>query len=131
MALGVRVRDGVACSSTRAREWPSTSAAAPDGVDGWETDPAAFAEWERHINRTLPEVAVHDLAQRLAEVEARFMQACWAARFAGVTWTRIKALTDQHPSVERMRRTEIEGRLATGSRSTGLRQSRGDHRQQR
>lgn len=56
------------------REWPSTSAPAPDGVDGWDTGTAAFGEWERHLNRALLELAVHDLAQQLAELEERLQR---------------------------------------------------------
>lgn len=47
-------------------EWPSPSGIAPDGIDGWETGTAAYAEWERHLDRVLPEFAVHDLARQLA-----------------------------------------------------------------
>lgn len=52
-------------------EWPSASGIAPDGVDGWETDTAAFSEWQFHVARVLPELAVHDLAQQLADIDER------------------------------------------------------------
>jgi len=67
-------------------EWPSTTAAAPDGVDGWETGTGAFAEWERHLDRVLPDLAVHDLAKQLVDVEDRLARACLSARFAGLSW---------------------------------------------
>lgn len=38
--------------------WPSSTGSAPDGVDGWETGTAAFAGWDRHLERVLPELAV-------------------------------------------------------------------------
>lgn len=53
---------------------------------------AAFAEWERHLDRVLPELLVHDLAQQLAEVEERVRVAVQAARFAGLPWSRIRAV---------------------------------------
>lgn len=52
-------------------EWPSASGIAPDDVDGWETGTATFAEWQRHLARALPELAVHDLASQLADIEER------------------------------------------------------------
>lgn len=74
------------------REWPSATGLAPDAVDGGETGAAAFAEWERHLDRVLPELLVHDLARQLAEVEERVRVAVRAARFAGLPWSRIRAV---------------------------------------
>jgi len=73
-------------------EWPSPTGIAPDGVDGWETGSAAFAEWERHLARTLPELAVHDHARKLAETENQLRDAVDTARRAGVPWSRIAAV---------------------------------------
>jgi hypothetical protein len=77
-------------------EWPSSTGIAPDGVDGWETG-SAFAEWDRHLDRVLPELAVHDLAQQLADVEERLQAAVQAARFAGLSWSRISAVAGTSP----------------------------------
>jgi hypothetical protein len=74
-------------------EWPSPTGAAPEGVDGWETGTAAFAEWERHLSRVLPELAVHDLARQLADVEERLRGAVHAARLTGLSWSRIRRPT--------------------------------------
>ena len=78
-------------------EWPSSTGSAPDGVDGWETGTAAFAEWERHLDRVLPELAVHDLTRQLADVEERLHAAVLAARFAGLSWSRIGTVAGTTP----------------------------------
>lgn len=79
-------------------EWPSNAGVALDGVDGWETGSAAFTEWERHLDRALPELAVHDLARQLADVEERLQAAVQAARFAGLSWSRISAVAGTTPN---------------------------------
>jgi hypothetical protein len=76
------------------REWPSPTCAAPEGVDGWETGTAAFAEWESHLDRVLPELGVHDLALQLADIEEQLRDAVHAARFTGVSWSRIGTVAD-------------------------------------
>jgi len=73
------------------REWPSATGLAPDAVDGWETGTATFAEWQRHLDRVLPELAVHDLARQLVDVEERLRDAVHAARFAGLSSAAIRA----------------------------------------
>ncbi|MGH3613631.1 MAG: tetratricopeptide repeat protein [Pseudonocardia sp.] len=70
-------------------EWPSPTGIAPDGVDGWETGTAAFAEWERHLARIVPELAVHDLVSQLAELEKGVRDAVHAARRTGVSWSGV------------------------------------------
>ncbi|MDN5748617.1 MAG: hypothetical protein L0H64_08930 [Pseudonocardia sp.] len=75
-------------------EWLSASGIAPDDVDGWETGTATFAEWQRHLARALPELAVHDLARKLADIEERLQAAVRAARFAGVSWSRLRTVTN-------------------------------------
>lgn len=95
------------------REWPSTSALAPDGVHGWDTGTAAFGEWERHLNRALPELVVHDLARHLAEVEERLARACEAARFAGVSWVRLTAIAGGTAAIESARRREVTDNSST------------------
>lgn len=95
------------------REWPSTSALAPDGVDGWDTGTAAFGEWERHLHRTLPELDVHDLARQLAEVEERLARACQTASFAGVSWARLTAITGGTAAIEFARRREVANSSST------------------
>lgn len=82
------------------RDWPSRSGLAPDAVDGWDTGTATFAEWQRHLDRVLPELAVHDLARQLVDVEERLRIAAQAARFAGLSWTEIRTATG---SVDRTR----------------------------
>lgn len=106
------------------REWPSTSALAPDGVDGWDTGTAAFGEWERHLNRALPELAVHDLARQLAEVEERLARACQAARFAGVSWARLTAITGGTAAIEFARRREAADNSSTTTVERQLRHGR-------
>ncbi|MFC4951082.1 hypothetical protein [Pseudonocardia sp. GCM10023141] len=100
-------------------EWPSATALAPDGVDGWETGTATFAEWRHHVDRALPELAVHDLARQLADVEERLERACHAARHSGLTWAQITRAATGHPAVHAARHGEITGRtgacLAIGS----------------
>ncbi|MFC4951084.1 hypothetical protein [Pseudonocardia sp. GCM10023141] len=88
-------------------EWPGATALAPDGVDGWETNSASFAEWKRHLDQVLPELAVHDLVNKLAVVEARLAQACHEARVAGLTWSRIARAAGGHPAVDAARQREI------------------------
>lgn len=103
-------------------EWPSTTGSAPDGVDGWETGTAAFAEWERHLDRVLPELAVHDLARQLADVEERLQVAIQAARFAGLSWSRIGevACTTPHRAANRWGPTGQHSRAAAPDWSAGL-----------
>lgn len=76
-------------------EWPSVSGIAPDDIDGWESGTATFAEWQRHLARALPELAVHDLARQLADIEERLQAAVHAARFAGLSWSRLRAVTSR------------------------------------
>ncbi|RTL70011.1 MAG: hypothetical protein EKK42_03585 [Pseudonocardiaceae bacterium] len=71
---------------------PSPSALAPDAVDGWETGTAAYAEWNRHLHRVLPELDVHDRAQELAVVQQRLERAIHTARLAGVVTSRVAQL---------------------------------------
>jgi hypothetical protein len=78
-------------------EWPSPTGLAPEGVDGWENGTAAFVEWQRHVVRALPELAVHDLAHKLAETEKQLRDATDTARRAGVPWSRIAALINSIP----------------------------------
>lgn len=84
-------------------EWPSRTGHAPDGVDGWESGTGAFAEWERHLDRVLPELAVHDLARLLAETEEQLRDAVHAARFAGLSWAGISAVAGTTPSLAAQR----------------------------
>ncbi len=76
-------------------KWPSATGIAPDGVDGVEADTAAFAEWELHVARVLPELAVHDLTQRLADTEERLEAVVHAGRSAGVTWSRMRSVSSR------------------------------------
>ncbi|MDN5856744.1 MAG: hypothetical protein L0K86_28685 [Actinomycetia bacterium] len=99
-------------------EWPSSTGIAPDGVDGWETGTVAFAEWERHLDRVLPELAVHDLAQQLADVEERLRAAAQAARFAGLSWSRIAAVAGTRP-VDARRRWELACPAQAGTGRAG------------
>lgn len=103
-------------------EWPSRTGSAPDGVDGWETGTAAFAEWERHLDRVLPELAVHDLARHLADVEERLHTAVQAARFAGLSWSRIAAAagTTSHRAAHRWEPPVQHSRATAPDRSAGL-----------
>lgn len=80
---------------------------APDAVDGGETDTAAYAEWNRHLHRVLPELDVHDRAQELRAAEQRLYYAIHAARFAGVTWPRLAAVAGR-PRIAPARRGEAD-----------------------
>ncbi len=86
---------------------PSHTALAPDTVDGWETGTAAYAEWDRHLHRVLPDLDVHDRAQELRVAEQRLDHAIHAARFAGVTWLRIAAVAGR-PRIAPARRDEAD-----------------------
>ena len=102
-------------------EWPSVTAAAPDAVDGWEDGTATFVEWRSHLDRVLPELAVHDIAQQLVEVEDRLALACQAARFAGLSWAHITRAAGGHAAVGSARRSETSGRTPpAGPRSIAL-----------
>lgn len=94
-------------------EWPSTTALAPDAVDGWENGTATFSEWRRHLDRAVPDLAVHDLARQLADIEERLTRSCHAARFAGLSWARITKAAGGHPAVNAARHSEITGRATT------------------
>ncbi|GAA2536804.1 hypothetical protein [Pseudonocardia hydrocarbonoxydans] len=90
-------------------EWPSATALAPDAVDGWEDRTATFAEWQRHLDRALPDLAVHDLARQLADIEEKLAHACHAARLVGLSWTRISRAAGGHAAVQALRSVEITG----------------------
>lgn len=62
---------------------------APEGVEGWETGGGTFWEWQRHLARALPELAVHDLADALTAMEAQMREVVDTARRAGLPWSRI------------------------------------------
>lgn len=94
------------------REHPGATALAPDAVDGSDTGTAAYAEWDRHLHRVLPELAVHDRAQELRVAEQRLNRAIHAARFAGLTWLRIEAVAGR-PRTAPARRHEIDGHYGT------------------
>ncbi len=57
------------------RRAASTSALAPNGVDGAAIRTAAFGEWQCHLAREFPDLAVHDLARQLATVQERLERA--------------------------------------------------------
>lgn len=76
-------------------EWPSPSGIVTDGVEGWETGTATFAEWQVHLARIVPELAVHDLAKQVADTEQRLEAAVHAARTAGLSWSRLRAVTSR------------------------------------
>jgi len=61
-----------------------------DAAAGWGI--AARAEWDRHLHRALPELAVHDRARELRAAERRLDAAIHTARFVGVTWSRLAAV---------------------------------------
>lgn len=97
---------------------PSPTALAPDSVDGWETGTAAYAEWDRHLHRVLPELDVHDRAQQLRVAERRLDHAIHAARFAGVTWPRIADAAGRLGAAK-ARRQEIDDHFGTASATVG------------
>jgi hypothetical protein len=70
-------------------EWPSHTGLVPVGVEGWESGGATFGEWERHLTRVLPELAVHDLSRAIASMETEMCDAVETARRAGLSWSRI------------------------------------------
>jgi hypothetical protein len=70
-------------------EWPSLTGRVPPAIEGSETRTGMFAEWSRHLDREVPELAVLDYAQQLDEVTTRLTDAVRTARRAGVLWQRI------------------------------------------
>jgi hypothetical protein len=62
---------------------------APESVDGSGVETSASAEWQGHVHRQLPELAVHDLARQLADAQNKLQDAVRAARFTGLSWSRI------------------------------------------
>jgi hypothetical protein len=83
---------GAARSSTRAPSGPSRDGHAPIQVEGWETGSGIYAEWDRHLNGVLPELAVYDAARDLAVAQARLDKAVRIARRAGRSWARIASV---------------------------------------
>lgn len=67
-------------------EWPTADeyARAPEEVDA-----RCMADWERHLRVVMPVLAIHDLAQQIAQAHNDLDQAVRMARGAGVSWTRI------------------------------------------
>lgn len=100
-------------------QFPSTTALAPDTVDGSDTNTAAYAEWNRHLHRALPELAVHDRAQELRAAEQRLDHAVHAARLAGITWPRLEVITGRPRVIAARRREADSGVTALRSREPG------------
>ncbi|MCW2722078.1 hypothetical protein [Pseudonocardia sp.] len=92
-------------------EWPSSTGMAPEGVEGWQSGTGTFSEWQRHLDRALPELAVHDLARTLAVTEMRLREAVDTARRAGLSWSRIGAVAGM-TGEQAVRRLSIEPRSA-------------------
>jgi hypothetical protein len=97
------------------RDGPSRTGVAPDSVDGWETGTAAFAEWERHLDRVLPELAVHDLARQLADVQQRLWAAVHAARLDGLPASYLSAVARAATGDVRLRRPSRQRTAATAT----------------
>jgi hypothetical protein len=72
-------------------EWPSRDGHAPTQVEGWETGSGLYADWDRHLNRALPELAIYDAACALADAQTRLDNAVRIACGAGRPWSRIAA----------------------------------------
>jgi hypothetical protein len=80
-------------------EWPSSTGQAPDGVEGWESGGGTFGEWRRHLDRALPELAVHDLYRAVASMEVQLREAVVTARRAGLSWShiaKVAGITAEH-----------------------------------
>ena len=66
-------------------DWPNNDyALAPEQVEQH-----CKAEWERHLRTDLPVLAIHDLAQQIADVQHDLADAVCAARATGVSWAVI------------------------------------------
>ena len=66
-------------------EWPGTEY----GLAPEEVEQHCMAEWERHLRVALPLLAIHDLSQQIAHVQAELADAVAAARADGVSWAVI------------------------------------------
>ena len=103
-------------------DWPSSTGLAPDAVDGYDTGTATFAEWQRHLDRVLPELAVHDLARRLVDVEEQLRVAVHAARVAGLSSPQIRAVSQAARGIAAGSAVSV-GRPARGARSRSCERS--------
>jgi hypothetical protein len=70
-------------------EWPSPTGGPPEQVDGWTSGEGAYADWDAHLRRVLPDLAVHDLAQLLRPIAHRLDAAVQNARRVGMSWSEI------------------------------------------
>jgi hypothetical protein len=73
--------------------WPSAPGEVPEVINGLATGTGMFAEWSRHLNRVVPELAVVENALQVAEFTTRLNDAVRTARRAGVPWSRIGEVT--------------------------------------
>ena len=64
-------------------EWPSATGGPPDQVDGWTNGDGADGEWEAHLRRALPELAVP------RPITRRHDAAVHSARTVGLSWSVI------------------------------------------
>jgi len=84
--LAIRVRVRLAGTEFFPRaEPPSAERSLPPE----EVEDRCMSEWERHLRVAMPVLAIHDLAQQIAELEADLDKAVREARAAGVAWTAI------------------------------------------
>ncbi len=75
------------------------------------------AEWRDRLDRVLPELAVHDLARQLTEIEQQPTHACRAARIAGLDRTGVSAAAGGHSAIEASRQEDACGRTHGDSAS--------------
>ncbi|MHA6806309.1 hypothetical protein [Salinifilum ghardaiensis] len=83
-------RAGCSCGWTGSdyprEQWGEGRIMPPDRVET-----AAQDEWQQHLHAAVPELAVHNLAERLADTRVELDAAVAAARAAGASWTAIGA----------------------------------------
>jgi hypothetical protein len=74
--------------------FPSRDGMAPPRVEGFDDRTAAFAEWNEHFDRAVPELQVYELAMRLGALRDRFSDAVRDAQQAGAPRSSIASAVE-------------------------------------
>jgi hypothetical protein len=89
-----------ACGWASERIYPRSEFPSPDGlppplVEGYEDLTMAFAEWNDHFTRAVPELQVYELAKKLGAVRDLFNTAVHDAQAVGVSRSLIASVVEQ------------------------------------